>query len=50
LIGSPVAGTIIDVEADHFAGGYIFTGSLNVAAALILILARWVRIREKEQK
>lgn len=50
LIGSPVAGTIIDVEADDFAGGHIFTGSLNIAAAVILILARWVRNRESQQK
>jgi MFS family permease len=50
LIGSPVAGTIIDVEADDFAGGYIFTGSLNIAAAVILILARWVKNRESQQQ
>jgi MFS family permease len=50
LIGSPIAGTIIDVDANKFTGGLIFTGSLNTAAAAILILTWWVKTRTSRKK
>jgi MFS family permease len=39
LIGSPIAGTIIHVEKNEFSGGFIFAGSLALAAAASLCMA-----------
>ncbi|KAH8820701.1 putative MFS monocarboxylate transporter [Xylogone sp. PMI_703] len=50
LIGSPIAGTIINVDTDDFTSGFIFTGSMNAAAAAILILASWIKSRPGQQR
>lgn len=50
LIGNPIAGTIINVDTGEFTGGFIFTGCLNAAAAVILILVKWAKAREGGQK
>lgn len=39
LVGSPIAGTIINVEQNYFAGGLTFSGSLIAGAALCFAMA-----------
>ncbi|KAK1758897.1 major facilitator superfamily domain-containing protein [Echria macrotheca] len=49
LVGNPIAGTIIDVEGDRFAGGFIFSGSLVMAAGALSIAARYLHLSEKRR-
>lgn len=39
LIGNPIAGLIINVPEDQFEGGFIFSGSFIMAAAVVMGLA-----------
>ncbi|KAI7977381.1 hypothetical protein EIK77_004797 [Talaromyces pinophilus] len=43
LIGNPIAGTIINVPEDRFTGGFVFSGSLILAAAASFAAAKWSR-------
>ncbi|KIW28753.1 uncharacterized protein PV07_04627 [Cladophialophora immunda] len=40
LIGNPIAGSIIDVEKNHFGGGFVFSGTLVTAAAVLFVLTK----------
>lgn len=46
LIGNPIAGTIIDIPENRFASGFIFSGSLIMAAAASFIAARIFKATE----
>ncbi|KAH8886516.1 MFS general substrate transporter [Thozetella sp. PMI_491] len=50
LIGSPIAGTIIHVGDNEFAGGFVFSGSLVMAAAVSFIAALWVKKANKRKR
>lgn len=50
LIGNPIAGDIIQVPDDKFAGGFIFSGSLVMAAGLSFIAAKAIKISEKRRQ
>jgi MFS family permease len=43
LIGNPIAGTIINVPENRFTGGFVFSGSLILAAAASFAAAKWSR-------
>jgi len=47
LIGSPIAGTIINVAEDRFAGGFIFSGSLVLAAGALYAAAKFLHVAKK---
>jgi len=49
LIGNPIAGTIIDVATDRFAGGFIFAGSSVMAAGVVYLGAKHLHNTEKQQ-
>lgn len=56
LVGSPIAGTIINVEQNYFAGGFTFSGSLIAGAGLCFAVA-WaitnvdkIRMRRGQKK
>ena len=50
LIGSPVAGTIINAPENKFSGGFIFSGSVVMSAGVLLSLAKWIRVVEKRKQ
>jgi MFS family permease len=50
LIGNPIAGTIIDVAADNFAGGFIFSGSVIMAAGLLFVAAKFFNVVDMQKR
>lgn len=50
LIGSPIAGTIINVPQNHFAGGFVFSGSVVMAAGVSFAMAKVIRLLEKQKQ
>lgn len=48
LIGSPIAGTIINVPENRFATGFVFSGSLVMAAGVLFAVAKAVTVIEKQ--
>lgn len=50
LIGNPIAGSSINVPDNKFSGGFIFSGSLVMAAGLLFATAKGVTIIEKRRQ
>lgn len=47
LIGTPIAGSIIDVKKNQFGSGFIFSGSLVMAAGALFVMTKGWKIAEK---
>ena len=50
LIGSPIAGTIINVPRNQFAGGFVFSGSVVMAAGVSFAVAKSIILLEKRKQ
>jgi MFS family permease len=57
LIGNPIAGSIIDVEKNQFGGGFVFSGSLVMAAGWLFVMTMgwkfakaWWRAKRSEKE
>ena len=50
LIGNPIAGSIIDVEKNQFGGGFVFSGSLVMAAGALFVMTKGWKITEKRKE
>lgn len=50
LIGSPIAGTIINVSQNQFDGGFIFSGSVIMAAGLLFSGTKGIGMIEKRKR
>lgn len=48
LIGSPVAGTLVNIEENKFSRGYIFSASTFMAAGVLCVLTKFSILREKK--
>lgn len=49
LVGNPIAGCIINVPQDQFAGGFIFSGSLVMAAGVAFVMAKTISHHDKHR-
>jgi predicted membrane protein len=47
LIGSPIAGTIINVPANKFSDGFIFSATLVMGAGVSYIVAKVLKTKEQ---
>jgi len=50
LIGNPIAGTIINVPQNQFTGGFIFAGSVVIAAGVLFSVTKGIKIIEKRKE
>ncbi|KAL7969022.1 major facilitator superfamily domain-containing protein [Trichoderma sp. SZMC 28014] len=50
LIGSPIAGTIINVPANKFSDGFIFSATLVMGAGVSYIVAKVLKTKEQRAK
>lgn len=50
LVGNPIAGTIINISENRFADGFIFSGTLVMAAGVLFAAAKGVMIVDKRQQ
>ncbi|KAK5064722.1 hypothetical protein LTR84_000556 [Exophiala bonariae] len=48
LIGTPIVGSIIDVKKNHFGGGFVFSGSLVMAAGVLFVMTQGWKLAEKK--
>jgi MFS family permease len=50
LIGSPIAGTIINVEENRFVGGFAFSASVVLLAGIFFISAKLIHSRDAKKE